>query len=91
MYILLTTHSWVQTDMGTMGARANGMEAAPVTLKDSINGILDKVILTRDLVRVCDKANDFLSRLTMRLEKRPLAPSSPLMERNVPGERPASE
>jgi norsolorinic acid ketoreductase len=34
---------WVQTDMGNQGARANGMEQAPVTLNDSINGILHRI------------------------------------------------
>lgn len=36
-------HSWVQTDMGTAGAHASGMPEAPVTLKDSVDGILNKV------------------------------------------------
>ncbi|GAA6021586.1 hypothetical protein JCM10207_005075 [Rhodosporidiobolus poonsookiae] len=31
---------WVQTDMGNEGARANGMEEAPVKLEDSVAGIL---------------------------------------------------
>ncbi|KAK9236450.1 putative aflatoxin biosynthesis ketoreductase nor-1 protein [Lipomyces kononenkoae] len=35
--------SWVQTDMGTAGAKANGMEDAPVSLKDSVSGILRQV------------------------------------------------
>lgn len=35
--------SWVQTDMGTAGAKANGMEDAPVTLQDSVRGILEQV------------------------------------------------
>lgn len=29
--------------MGNAGAQANGLEAAPVTLKDSVDGILNKV------------------------------------------------
>ncbi|KAM0754912.1 NAD(P)-binding protein [Meredithblackwellia eburnea MCA 4105] len=31
---------WVQTDMGNQGAAANGMPAAPVTVQDSVDGIL---------------------------------------------------
>ena len=34
---------WVQTDMGNMGANAVGMEKAPVTLEQSITGMLSKV------------------------------------------------
>ncbi|KAK9318858.1 NAD(P)-binding protein [Lipomyces orientalis] len=34
---------WVQTDMGTAGAKANGMEDAPVSLKDSVSGILRQI------------------------------------------------
>jgi norsolorinic acid ketoreductase len=34
---------WVQTEMGNAGAVANGMEQAPVTLEDSVNGVLGKV------------------------------------------------
>ncbi|KAI8808559.1 hypothetical protein BJ742DRAFT_709389 [Cladochytrium replicatum] len=34
---------WVETDMGNEGARANGLEKAPVTLIDSVTGILDKI------------------------------------------------
>jgi hypothetical protein len=29
--------------MGTAGAKANGMEDAPVTLNDSVDGILNQV------------------------------------------------
>jgi len=32
--------------MGTYGAKSNGMEEAPVTLEDSINGMLAKVCLS---------------------------------------------
>ncbi|KAI9696304.1 MAG: Vacuolar protein sorting-associated protein 62 [Bogoriella megaspora] len=31
---------WVQTDMGDFAAKALGVEAAPVTLKDSVRGVL---------------------------------------------------
>lgn len=34
---------WVQTEMGNMGATAAGMEKAPVTLEESINGMLTKI------------------------------------------------
>jgi len=34
---------WVQTDMGNAGAKLTGMEAAPVTLQESINGMLSKI------------------------------------------------
>jgi hypothetical protein len=34
---------WVQTDMGNAGAAAAGMAEAPVTLKQSVDGILMKV------------------------------------------------
>lgn len=34
---------WVQTDMGNRGAQAVGMEQAPVTLQQSVEGMLDKV------------------------------------------------
>ncbi|KAM3075022.1 hypothetical protein ACMFMG_007517 [Clarireedia jacksonii] len=34
---------WVQTDMGKAGAKANGMEDAPVKLEDSIKGMLEKI------------------------------------------------
>jgi norsolorinic acid ketoreductase len=36
---------WVQTEMGNDGAVANGLEQAPVTLKDSIDGLTEKVCL----------------------------------------------
>ncbi|KAM0748078.1 NAD(P)-binding protein [Meredithblackwellia eburnea MCA 4105] len=32
--------SWVQTDMGNLGATSNGMAEAPVTLQESVDGIL---------------------------------------------------
>jgi hypothetical protein len=35
---------WVQTEMGNMGATAIGMEKAPVTLEDSIKGMLTEVM-----------------------------------------------
>lgn len=34
---------WVQTDMGNAGAKANGMEEAPVKVEDSASGILNTV------------------------------------------------
>ena len=34
---------WVQTEMGNGGAKAVGMEKAPVTLEQSVHGILQKV------------------------------------------------
>ncbi|KAI8814635.1 hypothetical protein BJ742DRAFT_892613 [Cladochytrium replicatum] len=34
---------WAQTDMGNEGARGIGLENAPVTLKDSVTGLLDKI------------------------------------------------
>lgn len=34
---------WVQTDMGNLGARSSGMDKAPVTLQDSVNGMLAKI------------------------------------------------
>lgn len=34
--------SWVQTDMGNTGAQAVGMPEAPVTLEQSVSGMLDK-------------------------------------------------
>ena len=35
----------VQTDMGNAGAQSVGMKEAPVTLRDSVDGILNKVSL----------------------------------------------
>ncbi|KAJ7626956.1 hypothetical protein FB45DRAFT_795196 [Roridomyces roridus] len=34
---------WVATDMGNGGAKAFGMEQAPVTVEDSINGVLSRI------------------------------------------------
>ncbi|KAJ7865229.1 hypothetical protein B0H13DRAFT_2236911 [Mycena leptocephala] len=34
---------WVATDMGNMGAVANGLPAAPVTVEDSVAGILSRI------------------------------------------------
>jgi len=34
---------WVQTDQGNAGAKANGMEQAPMTLADSVKGIVKLV------------------------------------------------
>lgn len=34
---------WVQTDMGNAGALASGMEQAPLTLQESVDGILSRV------------------------------------------------
>jgi hypothetical protein len=33
----------VQTDMGNSGAKAFGFEEAPVTIKDSVNGMIAQV------------------------------------------------
>jgi len=34
---------WVQTDMGNGGAKSNGLEKAPVTVEDSVNGIISLI------------------------------------------------
>jgi len=34
---------WVQTDMGTKGARANGLDEAPTTVQTSVDGIVSKI------------------------------------------------
>lgn len=34
---------WVKTEMGNAGAQAMGMESAPVTLEDSIKGMVEKI------------------------------------------------
>jgi len=34
---------WVRTEMGNKGAEANGMERAPVTVDDSVKGMLVKI------------------------------------------------
>lgn len=34
---------WVQTDMGNMGAKAMGLEQAPQTMRESVDGVLDKL------------------------------------------------
>ncbi|KAJ7626198.1 aflatoxin biosynthesis ketoreductase-like protein nor-1 [Roridomyces roridus] len=34
---------WVATDMGNGGAKAFGMEQAPVTVEDSVNGVLSRI------------------------------------------------
>ncbi|KAI9647857.1 hypothetical protein NHQ30_004245 [Ciborinia camelliae] len=34
---------WVQTEMGNAGAAAMGMESAPVSIEDSIKGMLEKI------------------------------------------------
>lgn len=36
-------YSWVQTDMGAMGAKEAGIESPPTTLEDSVAGLIDKV------------------------------------------------
>jgi norsolorinic acid ketoreductase len=61
---------WVQTDMGNDGAVANGLEEAPVTLKDSIDGMISKVWLFYPLMMMY--ANSSSYRLTLRPGKRPL-------------------
>jgi NAD(P)-dependent dehydrogenase (short-subunit alcohol dehydrogenase family) len=38
---------WVQTDMGNHGATSHGMEKAPITIDQSIAGMLDKVCVSR--------------------------------------------
>jgi norsolorinic acid ketoreductase len=38
---------WVQTDMGNAGAVANGLEEAPVSLKDSVDGLVSQVSVHR--------------------------------------------
>ncbi|KAG8979572.1 hypothetical protein FRB94_011593 [Tulasnella sp. JGI-2019a] len=42
--VLTISPGWVQTEMGNQGAVANGMEAAPVTISDSVAGILKTVL-----------------------------------------------
>lgn len=42
-------NSWVQTDMGNAGAVAHGLEEAPTTVVDSINGMVEKVSLPFDI------------------------------------------
>lgn len=39
----LLSPGWVRTDMGNAGAVAMGMESAPVSIEDSINGMLEKI------------------------------------------------
>ncbi|KAJ7776784.1 hypothetical protein DFH07DRAFT_978881 [Mycena maculata] len=34
---------WVTTDMGNVGAVANGLPSAPVTVEDSVAGILSRI------------------------------------------------
>ncbi|GME24975.1 putative toxin biosynthesis protein [Neofusicoccum parvum] len=34
---------WVQTDMGNLGARSAGLDAAPETLEGSVSGILNRI------------------------------------------------
>jgi len=34
---------WVQTDMGNAGAVANGLNEAPTTIKDCVDGMVDKI------------------------------------------------
>jgi hypothetical protein len=34
---------WVQTDMGNAGAVANGLSEAPVTVKESVDGMVSKL------------------------------------------------
>mgnify|MGYP001595682759 FL=1 len=44
--IVATAHhpGWVQTEMGNGGAVANGMPAAPVTLDESVAGLLSNIV-----------------------------------------------
>jgi len=48
---------WVQTDMGNDGAVANGLEEAPVTLKDSIDGMVSKI----DVATRAETSGNFIS------------------------------
>ncbi|KAJ7694947.1 hypothetical protein B0H16DRAFT_1205458, partial [Mycena metata] len=34
---------WVSTEMGNRGATANGMPAAPVTVEDSVKGVMSRI------------------------------------------------
>ncbi|KAJ7767620.1 hypothetical protein B0H16DRAFT_1308415, partial [Mycena metata] len=34
---------WVATEMGNQGAAANGMPAAPVTVEDSVEGVMSRI------------------------------------------------
>jgi norsolorinic acid ketoreductase len=36
-------HSWVSTDMGNAGAKAAGLDEAPVKVEDSAKGILNRI------------------------------------------------
>ncbi|KAJ7644588.1 hypothetical protein FB45DRAFT_999584 [Roridomyces roridus] len=40
---LAISPGWVATDMGNMGAVANGLPEAPVTIEDSVGGILSRI------------------------------------------------
>lgn len=41
--LLTLIKRWVQTDMGNAGAAVAGLESAPVTIDDSVKGILKNV------------------------------------------------
>ena len=38
-FLLLSLSSWVQTDMGNLGARTYGLEKAPLEIKESVTGV----------------------------------------------------
>ncbi|KAK4705989.1 hypothetical protein P7C70_g197, partial [Phenoliferia sp. Uapishka_3] len=51
--IIASAHNpgWVSTDMGNVGAIANGMPQAPVTVEDSVKGLLSNIVgATRERV-----------------------------------------
>ncbi|KAK9365370.1 hypothetical protein V1509DRAFT_633234 [Lipomyces kononenkoae] len=43
LLVITINPGWVQTDMGNAGAAANGLAEAPVTLQDSVTGIVSKI------------------------------------------------
>ncbi|KAK9390656.1 aflatoxin biosynthesis ketoreductase nor-1-like protein [Lipomyces mesembrius] len=43
LLVVTINPGWVQTDMGNAGAAANGLAEAPVTLQESVTGIVSKV------------------------------------------------
>lgn len=59
-------HSWVQTEMGNLGARSFGFEQAPDTLESSIAGLV-KVVSKPRQPKCCatdGRANETCCRLT---------------------------
>lgn len=67
---------WVRTDMGNHGAEVMGIEQAPVSLEESVQGMLNKVCNSGFVDCVWGVDADLGDRLTMRLEKRLRALSS---------------